>query len=52
MKLVAPPLYVLTTATLDKNRGVEVRVAWLRAGLPLRGFRGAARRVVAPRNIP
>jgi translation initiation factor 2 subunit 1 len=24
MKLVAPPLYVLTTQTLDKNRGVEV----------------------------
>jgi hypothetical protein len=25
MKLVAPPLYVLTTATLDKAKGVEVR---------------------------
>lgn len=25
MKLVAPPLYVLTTQTLDKNAGVEVR---------------------------
>ena len=24
MKLVAPPLYVLTTQTLDKNKGVEV----------------------------
>uniref|UniRef100_A0A7R9V919 S1 motif domain-containing protein n=1 Tax=Chlamydomonas euryale TaxID=1486919 RepID=A0A7R9V919_9CHLO len=24
MKLVAPPLYVLTTSTLDKNRGIEV----------------------------
>jgi hypothetical protein len=24
MKLVAPPLYVLSTQTLDKNRGVEV----------------------------
>ncbi len=27
MKLVAPPLYVLTTQTLDKNKGVEVLVA-------------------------
>jgi translation initiation factor 2 subunit 1 len=26
MKLVAPPLYVLTTATLDKAKGVEVRL--------------------------
>jgi translation initiation factor 2 subunit 1 len=25
MKLVAPPLYVLTTQTLDKAKGVEVR---------------------------
>lgn len=24
MKLVAPPLYVLTTQTLDKAKGVEV----------------------------
>lgn len=24
MKLVAPPLYVLTTQTLDKNKGIEV----------------------------
>ena len=24
MKLIAPPLYVLTTQTLDKNQGVEV----------------------------
>jgi translation initiation factor 2 subunit 1 len=24
MKLVAPPLYVLTTQTLDKNRGLEL----------------------------
>jgi translation initiation factor 2 subunit 1 len=24
MKLVAPPLYVLTTQTLDKQKGVEV----------------------------
>jgi translation initiation factor 2 subunit 1 len=24
MKLVAPPLYVLTTQTLDKNKGVEI----------------------------
>ncbi len=24
MKLVAPPLYVLTTQTLDKNQGIEV----------------------------
>lgn len=24
MKLVAPPLYVLTTQTLDKGKGVEV----------------------------
>ena len=27
MKLVAPPLYVLTTQTLDKNKGVEVLTA-------------------------
>lgn len=27
MKLVAPPLYVLTTQSLDKNRGVEVLTA-------------------------
>jgi hypothetical protein len=27
MKLVAPPLYVLTTQTLDKNKGVEVVAA-------------------------
>jgi hypothetical protein len=27
MKLVAPPLYVLTTATLDKTKGVEVSEA-------------------------
>lgn len=35
MKLVAPPLYVLTTQTLDKNKGVEVLTAgerWGRAG--------------------
>ena len=24
VKLVAPPLYVLTTSTLDKNKGIEV----------------------------
>ena len=24
MKLVAPPLYVLTTQTLDKNKGIQV----------------------------
>ncbi|EFJ47808.1 eukaryotic translation initiation factor 2 alpha [Volvox carteri f. nagariensis] len=27
MKLVAPPLYVLTTQTLDKNKGIEVLTA-------------------------
>lgn len=27
MKLVAPPLYVLTTQTLDKTKGIEVRTA-------------------------
>eukprot|EP00798_Chlamydomonas_sp_ICE-L_P031835 gene31835-7041_t len=27
MKLVAPPLYVLTTSTLDKNKGVELVAA-------------------------
>lgn len=27
MKLLAPPLYVLTTNTLEKNKGVEVLVA-------------------------
>lgn len=24
MKLVAPPLYVLTTQSLDKNKGIEL----------------------------
>eukprot|EP00798_Chlamydomonas_sp_ICE-L_P023750 gene23750-9307_t len=27
MKLVAPPLYVLTTSTLDKNKGVDIVLA-------------------------
>jgi translation initiation factor 2 alpha subunit (eIF-2alpha) len=31
MKLVAPPLYVLTTQTLDKAKGVEVRAACVQA---------------------
>jgi hypothetical protein len=31
MKLVAPPLYVLTTQTLDKQKGVEVGV-WVAGG--------------------
>lgn len=36
MKLVAPPLYVLTTQTLDKNKGVDALTAgrsWARLRL-------------------
>lgn len=31
MKLVAPPLYVLTTSTLDKTKGIEVLTAACKA---------------------
>lgn len=34
MKLVAPPLYVLTTQTLDKNKGVEVSGSSSSVGVP------------------
>ena len=44
MKLVAPPLYVLTTQTLDKVKGVEVLTigAWRGEGEGTAGEGGGA----------
>lgn len=41
MKLVAPPLYVLTTQTLDKNRGLELlREACEKCKTTIEGHKG------------
>jgi hypothetical protein len=48
MKLVAPPLYVLTTQTLDKAKGVEVG-NW--GMLALWGVKSAATDMLALRGL-
>ena len=52
VKLVAPPLYVLTTSTLDKNKGIEVlnrAIELCQAALVKR--KGAFKVKEAPRTV-
>lgn len=52
VKLVAPPLYVLTTSTLDKNKGIEVlnqAIELCQAALVQR--KGAFKVKEAPRTV-
>jgi translation initiation factor 2 subunit 1 len=52
MKLVAPPLYVLTTQTLDKNAGVEVLTAAVEAcKTSIEGAKGSMRVKEAARAV-
>lgn len=52
MKLVAPPLYVLTTSTLDKGQGIEVLTAAVDAcKSSIEGAKGSIRIKEAARAV-
>lgn len=52
MKLVAPPLYVLTTQTLDKNKGIQVlNEAIEKAEQTIKSHKGNFKVKEAPRTV-